>query len=282
MGFKEDNKEIYLDPFKRATVNVKTSLNRINVSAEVIGNRVRITVPKDESGNLTGTIVENMALENSTWIFESVDDALLEERIDRKLSPRKYMDLSKFDFEKGFLPKEKLDPLDFPVYYRKDYSPFAKKVLEHPNPEVRKIALEHIDDEDVLAAIILFSKDKDLSLFVLDYIKDISIISDIVRNDFNYYYFTAVADIFYDLDKNKLPLRVFDADVRKAALNRIEDREILLDLALDCDGWFRPIDMIKDNKLLSKNEFENLDLYSQNRDIREIIKNRLKDDLDNF
>ncbi len=251
MGFKEDNKEQYLDPFKRVKVDVKTSLNRINVSAEVVGNRVRITVPKDESGNLTGTIVENIALENSTWIFEPIDDVLHEDRIDRKLHPRKYMDLSKFDFEKGFLPKEILDPLDFPVYYRKDYSPFAKKVLEHPNDEVRKIAIEHIDDEDVLAAIILFSEDNDLSLFVLDYIKDISILSDIVRNDFNYYYFTAAVDIFYDLEKSKLPLKVFDLDVRQVALDKIEDEKLLLDLALDCDGWFRPIDMIKDNCLLS-------------------------------
>ena len=276
MGFKEDNKDVYLDPFKRANVEVKTSLNRINVSAEVIGNRIRISVPKDKSGNLTGTIIENMALENSTWIFEPIDDFVLEERIDRKLSPRKYMDLSKFDFERGFLPKEELEDLEYPVYYRKDYSPFAKKVLEHPNDEIRKIAIEYIDDEDVLAAIILFSDDKDLSLFVLDYIKDISILFDIVRNNFNYYYFTAVADIFYDLSKEKLPLKLFDIDVRKAALERIDGYEILFDLAFDCDEWFKPLDMILDNNLLSRKEFENLDLFAQNREVRNILEKKLK------
>ncbi len=278
MGFKEDNKEKYLDPFKRVGVDVKTSLNRINVLAEVVGNRVRITVPKDESGNLTGTIVENIALENSTWIYEPIDDDVIDERIDRKLSPRKYMDLSKFDKVRGILQKEELDDLELPVYYRKDYSPFAKKVLEHPNDEIRKIAISYIDDEDVLAAIILFSKNKDLSLFVLDYIKDTSILLDIIRNDFNYYYFTAAVDIFYDSDKNSLPLRLFDFDVRKAALERIESKDILFDLAFECDDWFRPIRMISDNSLLNKNELEKLDLYAQNREIREIIKNRLKNE----
>ena len=277
MGFKEDNKDKYLDPFKRVTVDVGSSFNRINVSADVIGNRIRITVPKDKSGNLTGTIVENIALENSTWIFEPVADEIMEDRIDRKLSPRKYMDLSKFDFEKGFLPKEILDDLVYPINYRKDYSPFAKKVLEHPNDEIRKIALGYIDDEDVLASIILFSKDKDLSLFVLEYIKDKSILLDIVRNDFNYYYFTGAVDIFYDMDK--LPLKLFDLEIRKAALERIDDKELLFDLAFDCGEWFKPIDMIKDNNLLSKKELDSLDLYAQNREIREIIKNRLKNEI---
>ncbi|ADC47142.1 hypothetical protein mru_1292 [Methanobrevibacter ruminantium M1] len=277
MGFKEDNKDKYLDPFKRVTVDVGSSFNRINVSADVIGNRIRITVPKDKSGNLTGTIVENIALENSTWIFEPVADEIMEDRIDRKLSPRKYMDLSKFDFERGFLPKEILDDLVYPINYRKDYSPFAKKVLEHPNDEIRKIALGYIDDEDVLASIILFSKDKDLSLFVLEHIKDKSILLDIVRNDFNYYYFTGAVDIFYDMDK--LPLKLFDLDIRKAALERIDDKELLFDLAFDCEEWFKPIDMIKDNNLLSKKELDSLNLYAQNREIREIIKSRLKNEL---
>ena len=115
MGFKEDNKDKFLDPFKRVIVDVKTSLNRINVSAEVIGNRIRITVPKDESGNLTGTIVENIALENSTWIFEPICDGIIEDRIDRNLHPKHYMDLSKFDFEKGILPEEALPDLDYPA-----------------------------------------------------------------------------------------------------------------------------------------------------------------------
>ena len=277
MGFKEDNKDKYLDPFKRVTVDVGSSFNRINVSADVIGNRIRITVPKDKSGNLTGTIVENIALENSTWIFEPVADEIMGDRIDRKLSPRKYMDLSKFDFEKGFLPKEILDDLLYPINYRKDYSPFSKKVLEHPNDEIRKIALGYIDDEDVLASIILFSKDKDLSLFVLEHIKDKSILLDIVRNDFNYYYFTGAVDIFYGMDK--LPLKLFDLDIRKAALERIDDKELLFDLAFDCEEWFKPIDMIKDNNLLSKKELDSLNLYAQNREIREIIKSRLKNEL---
>ena len=276
MGFKEDNKDKYLNPFKRVSVEVEGSLNRINVSAEVIGNRVRITVPKDKSGNLTGTIVENIALENSTWIFEPVSDAVLEDRIDRKLSPRKYMDLSKFDFERGILPKEKLDDLEYPVYYRKDYSPFAKMALEHKNEEICKVALGYVDDEDVLAAIILFSNDLDFSLFVLDRIEDSSILMDIVRNDFNYYYFTGAVDIFYDLTKDKLPLRLFDLDVRKAALERISDEDLLFELAFDCDRWYKPIDMIKGYKLLSDKELDNLDLYNQNIDIREIIKDRLK------
>lgn len=269
MGFKEDNKDKYLDPFKRVKVDVKTSLNRITVSAEVIGNRVHITVPKDESGNLTGTIVENIALENSTWIFEPIDDDVIEERIDRKIHPKKYIDLSKFDFERGILPKEILEDLMIPVQYRKDYSPYAKKVLEHPNDNVRSIAIEYINDEDVLAAIILFSKDKNLSLFVLDYIKDDSILLDIVKNDFNYYYFTAAVDIFHD--KKSLPLRLFDFDVRKAAMERIKDKEILRDIAFDCDAWYRPIIMIKDNNLLTKDQFDKLDLYNQNRELREMI-----------
>lgn len=277
MGFKEDNKDKYLDPFKRVTVDVGNSFNRINVSAEVIGNRIRITVPKDKSGNLTGTIVENIALENSTWIFEPLADEIMEDRIDRKLSPRKYMDLSKFDFERGFLPKEILDDLVYPIYYRKDYSPFAKKVLEHPNDEICKIALGYIDDEDVLASIILLSNDNDLSLFVLDHIKDKSILLDIIRNDFNYYYFTGAVDIFYDVDK--LPLKLFDLEIRKAALEMIDDKGLLFDLAFDCEEWLKPIGMIKDNNLLGKKELEDLDLYAQNRDIREIIKNRLKNDI---
>ena len=273
MGFKEDNKDKFLDPFKRVIVDVKTSLNRINVSAEVIGNRIRITVPKDESGNLTGTIVENIALENSTWIFEPICDGIIEDRIDRNLHPKHYMDLSKFDFEKGILPEEALPDLDYPVYYRKDYSPFAKKVLEHPNDDVRKIALDYIDDEDVLAAIILYSRNKDLSLFVLDYITDASILLDIVRNDFNYYYFTAAVDIFHD--ERSLPLRLFDIDIRKAALERIEDKELLMDLAFECEKWYKPILMIKDNDLLSKKQLDNLDLVQENKEIRDIVKNRL-------
>lgn len=273
MGFKEDNKDKFLDPFKRVNVDVKTSLNRINVRAEVIGNRIRITVPKDESGNLTGTIVENIALENSTWIYEPIGDGIMEDRIDRNLHPRHYMDLSKFDFEKGILPKVILPDLEYPVYYRKDYSPFAKKVLEHPNDEIRKVAIQYIDDEDVLAAIILYSKDKNLSLFALDYIKDTSILLDIIRNDFNYYYFTAAVDIFHD--EMSLPLMLFDIDVRKAALERIEDNELIFDLAFECEKWFKPIQMIKDNGLLSQKELEKLDLVSENREIREIIKNRL-------
>ena len=36
MGFKEDNKEKYLDPFKRLTVNVKTSLNGITVQQKLL------------------------------------------------------------------------------------------------------------------------------------------------------------------------------------------------------------------------------------------------------
>ena len=277
MGFKEDNKEKYIDPFKRVKVDVKTSLNRIAVSAETVGNRVRITVPKDESGNLTGTIVENIALENSTWIFEPIDDALIENRVDRKLHPRKYMDLSRFDFEKLILPPEELDDLEIPVIHRKDYSPFAKKVLEHPNDEIRKIAIEHIDDEDVLAAIVLFSNDINLSLFVLDYIKDSSILMDIIRNDFNYYYFTAAVDIFHE--KESLPLSLFDKDVRMAALERIKDKELMFELAFDCEKWYRPIAIIKDNKLLSKSQFDDLDLFGENREIREIIKDRLKNEL---
>lgn len=276
MGFKEDNKEKYIDPFKRVKVDVKTSLNRITVSAETVGNRVRITVPKDESGNLTGTIVENIALENSTWIFEPIDDALIENRVDRKLHPRKYMDLSRFDFEKLILPPEELDDLKVPIHYRKDYSPFAKSVLEHPIDELRKIAIEHIDDEDVLAAIILFSKDKDISFFVLDYIKDSSILMDIIRNDFNYYYFTAAVDIFHE--KESLPLPLFDKDLRIAALERIKDKELIFDLAFNCEKWYRPIAMIKDNKLLSKSQFDDLDLFGENREIREIIKDRLKNE----
>ena len=166
MGFKEDNKEKYLNPFKRIIVKVKTSLNGITVSAEVVGNRIRISVPKDKSGNLTGTLVENIALENSTWIFEPVDDDEIENRIDKALHPRKHMDLSKFDIEKGILPKEELEDLFIPVQYRKDYSPFAKRVLEHPREDVRKSAIEHIEDEDVIAAIVLYSNNKKISLLL--------------------------------------------------------------------------------------------------------------------
>ena len=100
----------------------------------------------------------------------------------------------------------------------------------------------------------------------------------LICQTFNYYYFTAAVDIFYDSDKNSLPLRLFDFDVRKAALERIESKDILFDLAFECDDWFRPIRMISDNSLLNKNELEKLDLYAQNREIREIIKNRLKNE----
>lgn len=273
MGFKEDNKEKYLDPFKRLTVNVKTSLNGITVSAEVVGNRIRINVPKDKSGNLTGTLVENIALENSTWIFEPIEDGEINYRIDRTLHPRKHMDLSKFDFEKGILPKEELEDLEIPVQYRKDYSPFAKRVLEHPSEEVQKSAIEHIDDEDVIAAIVLYSKNKKLSLFALDYIKDKSLLMDIIRNDFNYYYFNAAVDIFYD--KKSLELKLFDKDVRIAALERIEDKELIFDLAFECEKWYRPLLMIRNNDLLSKNKLEDLNLFAENKEIREIIKDRL-------
>lgn len=273
MGFKEDNKEKYLNPFKRIIVKVKTSLNGITVFAEVVGNRIRISVPKDKSGNLTGTLVENIALENSTWIFEPVDDAEIENRIDKALHPRKHMDLSKFDIEKGILPKEELEDLYIPVQYRKDYSPFAKRVLEHPREDVRKSAIEHIEDEDVIAAIVLYSNNKKISLFALDYINDKSILMDIVRNDFNYYYFTAAVDIFYD--EKSLALKLFDKDVRKVALERIEDEELIFDLAFECERWYRPILMIRDNDLLSKKEFEKLNLFAENKEIREIIKDRL-------
>ena len=80
-------------------------------------------------------------------------------------------------------------------------------------------------------------------------------------------------DIFHD--ERSLPLRLFDIDIRKAALERIEDKELLMDLAFECEKWYKPILMIKDNDLLSKKQLDNLDLVQENKEIRDIIKNRL-------
>ncbi len=112
-----------------------------------------------------------------------------------------------------------------------------KPKWKRSDPEVRKAAVEKIDDQNILAKIVRNDNDGNVRYKAVEKLTDQQLLSDIARDDVDKY-------------------------VRSRAAENITDRKILEDLAISSsDEKIRKmaVDIIEDQKLLAKIEKEDSD-----------------------